>query len=156
MVEGDLFAQPVDAIVNPWNRNVLPWWLLLPTGVAGALRKQAGNQPFRELGRKGRLEPGAAVDTSAGRLPFQRIIHVACIGTRSNSSAELVRLSAANAVALAERLGLRSLAFPLLGAGAGSLDPRSAEATLLNSLEPLSSGLRALVVRYRESSPEPV
>ena len=27
VVEGDLLEQPVDVIVNAWNRNVIPWWL---------------------------------------------------------------------------------------------------------------------------------
>jgi len=47
--EGDLLDQPVDAIVNSWNRNIFPWWLLLPQGVSGALRRCAGIAPFREL-----------------------------------------------------------------------------------------------------------
>ncbi len=37
IVEGDLLEQRVDAIVNAWNRNVIPWWLLLPQGVSGAI-----------------------------------------------------------------------------------------------------------------------
>ena len=30
VVEGDLLNQDVDLIVNAWNRNIIPWWLLLP------------------------------------------------------------------------------------------------------------------------------
>jgi hypothetical protein len=30
VVEGDLLDQEVDVIVHAWNRNVIPWWLLLP------------------------------------------------------------------------------------------------------------------------------
>jgi hypothetical protein len=26
-VVGDLLDQPVDVIVNAWNRNFIPWWL---------------------------------------------------------------------------------------------------------------------------------
>jgi len=29
VVAGDLLDQPVDVIVNAWNRNIIPWWLLL-------------------------------------------------------------------------------------------------------------------------------
>jgi hypothetical protein len=29
-VTGELLDQPVDAIVNAWNRNIIPWWLLQP------------------------------------------------------------------------------------------------------------------------------
>jgi len=32
VVEGDLLDQDVDVIVNAWNRNIIPWWLLLPQG----------------------------------------------------------------------------------------------------------------------------
>lgn len=36
---GDLLEQNVDVIVNTWNRNLFPWWLLLPQGVSGAIKK---------------------------------------------------------------------------------------------------------------------
>lgn len=52
-VEGDLLDQQVDAIVNPWNRNVIPWWLLIPQGVSGALDRRAGDGALargREVG----------------------------------------------------------------------------------------------------------
>ena len=35
LVHGDLLDQEVDVIVNAWNRNIIPWWLLLPQGVSG-------------------------------------------------------------------------------------------------------------------------
>jgi hypothetical protein len=34
IVEGDLLDQPVGIIVNAWNRNIIPWLLLLPQGVS--------------------------------------------------------------------------------------------------------------------------
>jgi O-acetyl-ADP-ribose deacetylase (regulator of RNase III) len=37
LVEGDLLLQDVDVIVNAWNCNIIPWWLLLPQGVSGAI-----------------------------------------------------------------------------------------------------------------------
>jgi len=30
VVDGDLLDQRVEVIVNTWNRNIIPWWLLLP------------------------------------------------------------------------------------------------------------------------------
>ena len=36
IVAGDLLGQDVEVIVNPWNRNIIPWLLLLPQGVSGA------------------------------------------------------------------------------------------------------------------------
>ena len=62
IVEGDLLDQDVEAIVNSWNRNLIPWWLLLPSGVSGAIKRRAGTAPFRELARHGLLPLGGTVD----------------------------------------------------------------------------------------------
>ena len=66
VIEGNLLDQDVDVIVNAWNRNIIPWWLLVPQGVSGAIKRRAGYQPFRELGRMGAIPLGGAVMTSAG------------------------------------------------------------------------------------------
>jgi len=114
-----LLDQDVDVIVNTWNRNVIPWWLLLPQGVSGAIKRRAGLEPFRELGRMRAIPLGAAVLTGAGRLPFKAIIHVAGINLLWRSSERSVRDSVRNAMALAVKNGYRSVAFPLIGAGSG-------------------------------------
>ena len=76
VVKGDLLKQDVDVILNAWNRNSTPWWLLLPQRTSGALKREAGIQPFIELPRRP-MPLGSAVLTSAGRLPFKSIIHFA-------------------------------------------------------------------------------
>jgi O-acetyl-ADP-ribose deacetylase (regulator of RNase III) len=58
IVNGDLLDQDVDVIVNAWNRNIIPWWLLLPQGVSGAIKKRGGYAPFRELGKHGPIPLG--------------------------------------------------------------------------------------------------
>ena len=70
-VTGDLLEQPVEVIVNAWNRNVIPWWLLIPQGVSGAIKRKGGVAPFREVARFGPIPLGQAVVTGAGRLPFK-------------------------------------------------------------------------------------
>ena len=67
IVQGDLLDQDVDVIVNAWNRNIIPWWLLLPQGVSGAIKRRGGTGPFKELARHGSIPLGGAVLTSAGR-----------------------------------------------------------------------------------------
>lgn len=119
IVEGDLLDQDVDVIVNAWNRNVIPWWLLLPQGVSGAIKRRAGLAPFRELGRMGPIPLGGAVVTGAGRLPLRAIIHVAGINMFWRSTERSVRDSVRNALAIAADHGFRSIAFPLIGAGTG-------------------------------------
>jgi len=149
VVDGDLLDQPTDAIVNAWNRNILPWWLLLPQGVSGAIKRRAGLQPFRELGRMGAIPLGGAVHTGAGRLPYKAIVHVAGINLLWRASRSSVSASTRNAVALAERLDLASLAFPLIGAGSGSLGPDDVERIMLDTLRSIDGPLRVVVVRYR-------
>ena len=65
---GDLLAQDVDAIVNSWNRNVIPWWLLLPQGVSGAIKRSGGTAPFKELSQHGPIPLGEARLTGSGEL----------------------------------------------------------------------------------------
>ncbi|HTE56274.1 MAG TPA: macro domain-containing protein [Kofleriaceae bacterium] len=149
VVEGDLLDQRTEAIVNAWNRNIIPWWLLLPQGVSGAIKKRAGLQPFREIGRAGAIALGDAVPTSAGRLPYKAIIHVAGINMLWRASRFSVSASTRNAVAVAERLGLDSLAFPLIGAGSGGLNAADVEGIMLDALRAIDTDVRVVVVRYR-------
>ena len=107
VVEGDLLEQDVEVIVNAWNRNIIPWWLLLPQGVSGAIKKRAGLQPFRELGKMGAIPLGHAVETSAGKLPFKSIIHVAGINMLWRSSERSIRDSVQNAFNIVAALHAR-------------------------------------------------
>jgi O-acetyl-ADP-ribose deacetylase (regulator of RNase III) len=122
VVAGDLLDQDVDVLVNPWNRNIIPWWLLLPQGVSGAIRRRAGTSPFREVRKHGSIPLGGSVLTSAGKLPQKGIIHVAGINTLWKASERSIRDSVANALQLAYASGFRSIAFPLIGAGTGGFD----------------------------------
>jgi O-acetyl-ADP-ribose deacetylase (regulator of RNase III) len=149
IVEGDLLDQRVDAIVNAWNRNVIPWWLLLPQGVSGAIKRRAGYQPFRELGRVGPMPLGTAVVTSAGRLPYRGIIHVAGINMLWRASEQSIRDSVANALARAREHGFRSVAFPIIGAGSGGFDEARALEVMRAALEAGAGELEVTVVRYR-------
>ncbi|NJP05936.1 MAG: Appr-1-p processing protein [Chloroflexaceae bacterium] len=147
-VTGDLLEQLTEAIVNPWNQNVLPWWLLLPHGVSGAIKRRAGVAPFQELARAGRLAPGHAVVTSAGRLPYRAIIHVASIHLWGRSSAQMIDLSVKHALEAAENRPVRSLAFPLLGTGAGGFDTEASEKRMFEILSTRMSDLAVVLVRY--------
>ena len=149
VVEGDLLDQRVDAIVNAWNRNIIPWWLLLPQGVSGAIKRRAGYQPFRELARVGPMPLGSAVVTSAGRLPYRGIIHVAGINLLWRASEQSIRDSVAHALERAREHGFRSLAFPVIGAGSGGFDEARALEVMLAVLEPGAGELDVTVVRYK-------
>jgi O-acetyl-ADP-ribose deacetylase (regulator of RNase III) len=126
IVEGDLLDQKVEVIVNAWNRNIIPWWLLLPQGVSGAIKRKAGLDPFRELARKGGIPLGGAVETNAGKLPIKSIIHVAGINLLWRSSENAIRNCVRNALLLANKRGYRSIAFPIIGSGTGGFSPERA------------------------------
>lgn len=148
VTEGDLLDQPVEVIVNAWNRNIIPWWLLLPQGVSQAIKRRAGTQPFREVARHGPIPLGEAVLTSAGRLPFRGIIHVAGINMLWRSSEFSVRKSVRSAMHIANDQRLCSIAFPLIGAGSGGGTPDRIQGFITDELSAISFCGVVYVVRY--------
>lgn len=151
IVAGDLLDQDVEVIVNAWNRNIIPWWLLLPQGVSGAIKRRAGTGPFRELARHGAMPLGSAVATSAGRLSFRAIIHVAGINMWWRSSPRSVRDSVRNALAIARAAGYSSIAFPLVGAGSGGGNETEIEAIMLEELSRCLFEGEVRIVRFAKS-----
>jgi len=148
VVFGDLLDQEVDVIVNAWNRNIIPWWLLIPQGVSGAIKRRAGYAPFRELARHGPLPLGRAVLTGAGKLPLRGIIHVAGINLLWRASQRSIRDSVVNAIALARENGFRSLALPVVGSGSGGFSEAEALQIIQEELASLEFDGVVVVVRY--------
>ena len=149
VTDGDLLDQDVDVIVNAWNRNIIPWWLLLPQGVSGAIKRRAGYSPFRELGRRGPIPLGGAVETCAGRLPFRGIIHVAGISMLCRSSERAIRSCVRSALDIAQERGYRSIAFPIIGAGTGGFSPERALDIMQNETRKVDYDGEVRFVRFR-------
>jgi O-acetyl-ADP-ribose deacetylase len=147
---GDLLDQNVEVIVNAWNRNIIPWWLLLPQGVSGAIKKRAGYQPFREVAKFGPIPLGGAVLTSAGRLPFKGIIHVAGISMWWRSSEYSIRESCRNVIRIAREHSFASIAFPLIGAGTGGGSIERVEKLMIDQLGKEEYSGRIVIVRYKK------
>ncbi|MCC9602891.1 macro domain-containing protein [Stieleria sp. JC731] len=148
VTKGDLLDQDVDLIVNSWNRNIIPWWFLLPQGVSGAIKKRGGTTPFKELAKHGPMPLGSAILTSAGKLPFKGIIHVAGINILWRASEQSIRDSVCNAIRIAEENGFLSIAFPLIGAGSGGFDQGRAIGIMLDETQNLESSLEVTVVEF--------
>ena len=138
-------------IVNAWNRNIIPWWLLLPQGVSGAIKRRGGTRPFKELRKYGAIPLGGAVLTSAGKLPFKAIIHIAGINMLWRASERSIRDSVGNAMALAAEKGFRSIAFPLIGAGSGGFDQQRAKEIMLDELQKFEYPMDVSVVVYKKA-----
>lgn len=150
---GDLLAQrDVEVIVNAWNRNFIPWWLLLPQVVSGAIKRRAGYAPFRELRRAGILRAGDAVETGPGELPFRAIIHVAALSAWWSSSEAIIRRCVVSALDLAQQRAFASLAVPLLGAGTGGVKEDRARQAIDEEAQRHPYSGRVVVVTF---APEP-
>jgi O-acetyl-ADP-ribose deacetylase (regulator of RNase III) len=148
-VSGDLLRQPVETIVNAWNQNIIPWWLLRPHGISGAIKREAGPDPFRELQNYGKLALGEAVLTNAGKLQYKGIIHVASITLWGYTNELIIRTAVQNALKLATIKGFTSVAFPVLGSGSGRMSEQSALESMMSEFPRLSFDGTVYVVQYR-------
>jgi O-acetyl-ADP-ribose deacetylase (regulator of RNase III) len=151
IVQGDLLDQDVDVIVNAWNRNIIPWWLLLPQGVSAAIKRRGGLEPFRELARHGPIPLGGAVLTSAGRLPHKAIIHVAGINMLWFATAKSIRRSVRSAMQLSTVHGFQSIAFPIIGSGSGNRSRKKALQLMLDEFYLIDSKARVMIVEYQRA-----
>ncbi len=148
LCHGNILDQEVEVIVNSWNRNIIPWWLLLPQGVSGAIKKRGGVRPFKELAGYGPIPLGEARLTSPGKLPFKAIIHVAGINMLWFATKYSVRQSIVNSMHLVNEKPFTSVAFPLVGSGSGNRGREWSFKVMLDTFETIESDARVVIVRY--------
>jgi O-acetyl-ADP-ribose deacetylase (regulator of RNase III) len=114
-VEGDITTQHVDAIVNAANRRMRGGG-----GVDGAIHAAAGPALLEECVARfpDGLATGSAGWTHGHDLPARWVIHV--VGPNyaaGETDRSLLESCYANALAVADELGARTIAFPLVSAG---------------------------------------
>ncbi|MGH8928709.1 MAG: macro domain-containing protein [Acidimicrobiia bacterium] len=117
VVEGDLTAQSVCAIVNAANEH-----LQHGGGVAAAIVRAGGfviqSESNAWVEEHGPIGPGRAAVTTAGQLPAKYVIHV--VGPRYRSeqdNAALLKQAVTAALDAAAISGCRSVAMPAISAG---------------------------------------
>lgn len=112
LIQGDITGLEVDAIVNAANDR-----LILGGGVAGAIRMRGGPAIQAECNNIGGTFVGGAVITNAGRLPAKHVIHA--VGPRWGEGDEdnKLRNAIVNSLKLAEKHGLKTIAFPAVSTG---------------------------------------
>jgi O-acetyl-ADP-ribose deacetylase (regulator of RNase III) len=115
---GDICDLEVDAIVNP--ASVTLW---MSSGVGAAIKKRGGDSIEIAAVRMSPIALGETVVTPAGTLPARHVLHAATLDHGHKTSVAAAAAAATSAILRAGELGLRSVAIPALGAGAGGLDP---------------------------------
>lgn len=115
VVQGDITAQQVDAVVNAANRAMRGGG-----GVDGAIHRAGGPAVLEDCIARfpHGLATGQAGWTTGGNLPARWVIHV--VGpnwTAGERDRGLLTSCYANALRVADEIGARTVAFPLVSAG---------------------------------------
>jgi O-acetyl-ADP-ribose deacetylase (regulator of RNase III) len=123
VIQGDITALQVDAIVNAANSS-----LLGGGGVDGAIHRAGGAAILEECrkirDKQGGCPTGEAVITGAGRLPCKHVIHTvgpvwydSAEASVAEASAGLLASCYRKSLLLAEEAGLATIAFPNISTG---------------------------------------
>lgn len=141
VVEGDITAQEVDAVVNAANRAMRGGG-----GVDGAIHAAGGPAVLADCVERfpSGLETGQAGSTTAGQMAARWVIHVVgpnySAGERDRS---LLTSCYSNALSVADSLGASSIAFPLVSAGIYGWPRADAIAAAVDTLRAATTSVRS-------------
>jgi O-acetyl-ADP-ribose deacetylase (regulator of RNase III) len=119
VVQGDIAAQSADALVNAAGTS-----LQMGSGVAGALRRAAGDELNEAAVAEGPVDLGEVAVTDAFDLDAEFVIHAAAMPhyRDGQATARRIRNATRNTLATAESLGVESIALPALGCGVAGFE----------------------------------
>lgn len=139
VVEGDITEADTEAIVNAANNH-----LWMGSGVAGAIKRKGGAEIEKDAMSKGPIEVGQAVESVAGKLPYKYIIHAAGMGQDLRTDEKIVYEVTRNSLLLADRLGLKSVAFPSIGTGVGGFPVEKCAKKMIGAVKDLEKSFKSL------------
>lgn len=144
IVRGNIADQDTEAIVNAAN-NML--WM--GSGVAGAIKRQGGEEIETEAMAQGPIEIGAVVMTAPGRLKTRHVLHAAVMGQNLHTSAESIERATRNSLSFAERAGMVSISLPAFGTGVGGFSIfHCAKLMLTAAIEFLIASKKVKLIRF--------
>src|SRR6056297_1763524 len=119
VVQGDVAEQSADALVNAAGTS-----LRMGSGVAGALRRAAGEQLNEAAMAEGPVDLGEVAVTDAFDLDAEYVIHAAAMPHYGDgqATARSIRSATRNSLATVESLGVESIVIPALGCGVAGFE----------------------------------
>ncbi len=117
VVHGSILETDAQVIVNAANSLGL-----MGGGVAGVIKRAAGQEVETEVRKQAPIPVGSAVLTSGGKTKFKGIIHAPTMpGPGERIPVRNVALATKAALALADEKGFESIAIPGMGTGVGGV-----------------------------------
>jgi O-acetyl-ADP-ribose deacetylase len=154
MLQGDITTVVADAVVNAANGT-----LLGGSGVDGAIHRAGGPEILAECRRvradryPDGLPTGAAVATTAGRLPARWVIHtVGPVWSPREDRSHLLASCHTEALRVADDLGAASVAFPAISCGIYGYPAEDAAPVAIEAVR--SAGTSVEVVTFVLLGPE--
>lgn len=114
VIKDDITLLDVEAIVNPANT-----FLMHAGGLAAAIVKRGGMIIQQESKKLGNVPTGSAVITTGGNLKAKHVIHAVGPRYKNGESGEAEKLasSVSNALMIADKKKLKSIAIPAISSG---------------------------------------
>ena len=110
-----------DVIVNAADTNFTPGG-----GIARWIAKEGGQEIFKEAQKYTPGEVGKVYPTNAGKLKVKKVFHIPTIDWKKNRRIKIPEIHTICIIAIEEALKqkMKSIVFPLLGAGTLGLDEK--------------------------------
>ncbi len=148
--EGDITEFEGDAIVNAANSL-----MIMGGGVAGAIKRKGGEEIEKEAMSNLPVPVGQAIYTGAGRLKVKYVIHAPTMPRPAmRIPPENAYLATKAALRVAKELGVKSIAFPAMGAGVGGLSVYESTKQMLKAIEEECEGMKVYLYAYGKQAYE--
>jgi len=136
VIQGDIAQQSADVLVNAAGTS-----LQMGSGVAGALRRGAGERINREAMDEGPVDLGEVAVTDAYDLDAEWVIHAAAMPHYGDgkATAESIEDATRNTLRRADKLGAESLIIPALGCGVAGFDLRDGAQIIAETIDEYDS-----------------
>ncbi len=120
-------------------------YLTMGGGVSASIRRAAGQGILTEVAKRIPAKLGDVIVTSAGLLKAKYVFHAITIGEGNAAAGEVIANATSRSLTLLRELGLSSIAFPAIGAGAAGF-----------ALEDVASKMAEVIVSELNKTPQSV